>query len=510
MPISDRIEATLERWSTQWKDRLAGWLAGAAARGAEKVLDDIEPELVNQARSYLEKLRDTPDLPPETRALVESMLKPKSFAFVPVLLAILLPILMGLVTAVFKGLFEPARQAAEKATPFHIVGLEEALTLRLRGELSLDAFYDLASKHGYGKAASDQLLSLKNVRFPSDVVGPVWLHDKAKWEKYWDDVRQNGVTPDRIELLKEALVKYPSPAEAIRWMAREVFEPDMAAKYGLDDEFEKIDLDFMGKIGLTPEISKNHWRAHWEHASWSQVVQMLHRGFMTEQDVYDWFRLVEIPPYWRKGLTGTMWELPGRIEARMLAQYGLVDKKWLVDLLEKDGLAKEYRDVVADMMLVRGIRSDIQLRYQKGWLNAEGVRQEIAAAGLSEGIATRLYQWIVTNGAGDRTAAEKDISKTEIIKAYKQAQISHAEAVDMLVDIGYDELEADFILAGNAEVPTETPTEEQRVRIDTIRRSRRLRLITHDEELAALLALGVDSGLANAYTNNDDLRLVKA
>jgi hypothetical protein len=510
MPISDRIEATLESWSTKWNARLKSWLGSVLGWGIEVFADALAKSLARRTGPVLDQLLTMEKLPPEVKTMLqEAKTVPGEGA--ASLLAGLGGRITGAATTDFLGAFmrELSYEVNRKIPTVQPDPLSLIAMGRRKG-WAKDVTLSWMRNHGWGTTWGTELYDLTEVRFPSQVVGPVWLHDKARWEKYWDDVRANGVTEDRIELLKEELVKYPSPAEAVRWMAREVFEPEMAAKYGLDDEFDKIDLDFMGKVGITPEIAKNHWRAHWEHASWSQVVQMLHRGALTEQDIYDWFRLVEIPPYWRKGLTATMWELPGRVEARMLAQYGLVDKPWLVKLLESDGLAKEYRDVVADMMLVRGIRTDIQTRYAKGWLNAQGVRQEIETYGLSEGIATRLYQWIVKNGAGDRTSGEKDISKTEIVKAYKQAQIDHEEAVQMLVDLGYDELEADFILAVNAEVPTETPTETQRVNIDTIRRSRRLRKLTHDEEMAALLALNVDSALAKAYADNDDLRLVKA
>jgi hypothetical protein len=48
------------------------------------------------------------------------------------------------------------------------------------------------------------------------------------------------------------------------------------------------------------------------------------------------------------------------------------------------------------------------------------------------------------------------------------------------------------------------------VKVDTIRRQRRKGIITHDQEVASLLDLGIDTGLATAYADNDDLRLTAA
>ncbi|GAH56541.1 unnamed protein product, partial [marine sediment metagenome] len=33
-----------------------------------------------------------------------------------------------------------------------------------------------------------------------------------------------------------------------------------------------------------------------------QIIEMLHRGIITEQDVKDWFPLVEIAPFWAENL----------------------------------------------------------------------------------------------------------------------------------------------------------------------------------------------------------------
>ena len=244
-----------------------------------------------------------------------------------------------------------------------------------------DKLYSWMRNYGIHPDRVEELLTLSELRFPSDVVAPAWLRDKKKWGKYWDDVKQLGIDDDRIELLKEMAYQLPTAQQAILWMAREVFEEGMASKYGLDDEADKIDYKFMETIGIKEEVARKHWRAHWQHASWPQILEMLHRRVtmadgttFSEQDVKDWFRLVEIPPYWREGLIETMYALPGRIEVRMMAQYGIVDKPKIMELLRKDGLAEAYIEDVADMNIVRGVRSDIQTMYTKGLLYSEGVK----------------------------------------------------------------------------------------------------------------------------------------
>ena len=528
----ERFKGWIDGLSVAWGDRLGAWLVSRLAGGVELTLDDMEPELVNQARAHLEKIRDLPDLPPETRALLDGMLSPRSFAWVPALVAFLVSIIMPVFTSMSRGALEPARQQAEKLTPYHIVDIQSALGLYLRRDIDAAEFYEIVARWGYSRVVADKMMMLKRVILPSDLVLEAWLRDPGRFQSQKDELTKLGLDQPAIDLLEELAYKLPSAQEAITWLAREVFEPDMVRKYGLDDEFAGLDLTIMTQIGIKPEIALNHWRAHWQHASWSQMVAMLHRGVLRENEtlgtppastsqrveadaageraIYDWFRLVEIPPFWRNGLTATMWNVPGRVEARMLAQYGLVDKPFLVELLARDGLAAEYRDVVADMMLVRGIRADIQTRYAKKWLDSAGVRDEIDRANLAPAVAERLYQWIVSNAQPERTAPERDLTAAEIVKGVKRGVIDWSDGIERLMALGYDEAEADFRMAIDVEVVADAPSTALNIKVDTIRRRRRQRLIDRAVEIGLLLALNIDPDLANAYADNDDLRLVRA
>ena len=47
-------------------------------------------------------------------------------------------------------------------------------------------------------------------------------------------------------------------------------------------------------------------------------------------------------PFWRDKLIGLSYDLPNRIELRMMAQYGLIDKPKLVKILLKGGVDPQY------------------------------------------------------------------------------------------------------------------------------------------------------------------------
>jgi len=516
MSISSRIEATVERWSAVWGKRLSNWASSFVGFGINVFMEILGKSASRQMQSFIKTIEDIGEVPPELKPILDEMKSPTGQSAAIWSFIAGNSIVSGALSRITNNILGPFSYQVASKHPNEIMTVDQMLRLYFRGwydplKGGPDGLAKLEANlrlHGYDSQQMINLLELMKVRFPSDIVAPIWLRDKKKYEKYWDDVRSLGITEDRLDILKELAYHMPSVRDVVGFLAHEVFEPKMIAKYGLDDEWGELDKTMFEKVGLKEDLALNYWRDHWQHASWSQVTEMLHRGVISEQDVFDWFRLVEIPPYWRKGLTSIMYNLPGRIEVRMMAQLGLVDKKFVMDILRKDGLAEEYLEVVADMNIVRGVRTDIQARYVKGWLDSDGVRTELEKSGLSPGIVDRLYQWIVSNTKPDRTAAQKDLTKAEIIKAVKQGFVTWEAGVLELKHLGYDEDESNLLLATNIEAVTEPTTTLTTVRVDTIRRQRRAGLMDHNQEVMAFLQVGVDQALAQAYADNDDVRLL--
>jgi len=505
----ERFKSWLEGLSLSWKDRLRGWMASWLGFGIETFANVLAAKASQQLQVTIASL-EARGIPPVLSSIIAELKHPTGEIAALSGVSFLNRVIGGIKGDIFEYFTRSLTHAFSYSADFYLPGPEILLEYYFRGIIpSIELLYDKMRSHGIPPEETNKLISAKLVRFPSQIVAPAWLRDKAKYERYWKDVAAIGVSPDRIELLKELAYQMPSFRDVVGFLAHEVLEPEMIRKYGLDDEWGGLDKTLFEKVGLREDMALNYWRDHWQHASYSQVMEMLHRGVISEQDVYDWFRLVEIPPYWREGLTRIMYNLPGRIEVRMMAQYGLIDKATIMDLLRKDGLAEEYLEVVADMNLVRGIRSDIQTRYMKGWLNSEQVRAEIATYNLAPQIAERLYQWIVKNVGPERTAKELDLTVANVVKGVKKGIITWDEGLQRLVTLGLDEDEAAFRLAIDIEVVQEEPTSELTVRTDTIRRQRRQRLISKEDEVTLFIALGLDSGLAMAYADNDDLRLVK-
>ncbi|MBI2869383.1 MAG: hypothetical protein HYX96_06125 [Chloroflexi bacterium] len=445
--LGDRFSQWIEERSNAWKDRLAGWTVGIGARAAERMLDDMEPELAKQARAYLDKLRELPDLPPETKAFLDSLASPKSFAFAAPLLGFLLGILTSMATVLTRGMQEPIRQMVEKASPFHIPDLGVVLDMRLREKMTDEEFYDLVGRQGWSASWADRFMDLKHPVFPSELALGGWLRDPVKYQHFVDDLPKLGLTPEQIELLTELAFRVPGVQDVIRYVVKEAYDPDTVKEFGQDQEYPKVAEADARKAGVRPDQLLKEWIAHWDLPGVSQGFEMLHRGVISQAQLARLLKARDVMPFWRDKLEAISWDLPGRIELRMMALYGLVDKQYLMEALGRSGLSEEYRENIADMNLIRGIKTDIQTRYGKGWITKEDVRAELTDAGLSANLVEKVYQSIVKAETAARTVTQKNLTLAQIEKGVKRGKLSRAEAVDLLTDIGYELEEASFILS---------------------------------------------------------------
>jgi hypothetical protein len=509
MAISDRIEATLLKWSDQWKDRLKGWLKSAIGLGIEAFMDVLSKSMAPKLKPLMDKLESTGEVPPELQPMIDEIKNPSGESAAMFGLSASQPLVGGAIGRIADAALAPLAFAVARLTRNAVLNPDQVITAEMRGLIDPAWAQLTMESHAFEDQDIKTLRELYKVILPSEVVGPVYLRDKAKFAKFWNELPKLGLSKEQIEVLEEALYRIPGVQDIIRYVVKEAYNEEIYKAFGQDQEYPAIAEADAIKAGVRPDMLRKEWISHWDLPSVGNGFEMLHRRLITANQLELLLKARDIMPFWRDKLTAMSWSLPTRIEVRMMAQLGLVDKPFIMKILEADGLAEEYRSTVADMNIVRGIRTDLQTRYTKKWINSDEVRAEIQRSGLSPEIGERLYQWIVTNVKPERTTIEKDLTAAEIIKGVKKGVITWDDGIARLIALGYDEEEATFKLAIDIEVVEEEPTSELTVRVDTIRRQRRQRLLSRDQEISELLNLGLDYGLAMAYADNDDMRLVK-
>lgn len=205
------------------------------------------------------------------------------------------------------------------------------------------------------------------------------------------------------EKQQEELIKLagyiPSVPDFIRMAVREVFTPHIAEKYGLFEDYPE-ELDKYAKMsGLDSKFAKYYWAAHWELPSYTQGIEMYHRGIISYDELVTLLRSLDVMPYWRDKLIKLAETPYTRVDVRRMYQLGV---------LSFDEMVRAYMDL-----------------------------------GYSREKAEKLAEFTVKDSAEE----ERSLTKTEITLLYRNGTITREEAQNFLKEIGYPDEHIELILS---------------------------------------------------------------
>jgi len=191
----------------------------------------------------------------------------------------------------------------------------------------------------------------------------------------------------------------PSPPDQVRFAVREAFYPEYVAKYGLDAEYPQEFEDGVKKVGVSPEWAKMYWRSHWELPSLLMGFEMLHRGVINEETLDDLFKAADIMPYWREHIRAISYNPLTRVDVRRMHKIGVLDR----DDVKRAYLNVGYNDKNAELM------TEFTILY-----NSE---------------------------------SERDLTKADILGAYKRRLLTLEDTTTLLSDMGYSTSETGVLIS---------------------------------------------------------------
>jgi hypothetical protein len=241
-------------------------------------------------------------------------------------------------------------------------------------------------------------------------------------------------------------------------VAKEAFEPDAIAAMGLGDEFPEDQVQWLEKQGLSRFWAEKYWYAHWEQPSIQMGFEMLHRGVIDWNDLNQLFKTIEIPPFWREKLTEIAYTPLTRVDIRRMHNAGVLDEQAVYDAYKSLG----YNDDHAYQML------EFTLAINK--------------------------------------QDSKELTKAQILKAYRDRAMSADDALSFLVNMGYTQDTAQYLITFE---DYEQDVEYQQMQLDNIKDSYINNLIDRPEAQKLLDALDLPSTQVKLLLDKWDIVVVK-
>lgn len=262
--------------------------------------------------------------------------------------------------------------------------------------------------YGYGLIVSTALESqvkyeinsqTKHLALDPNLLSVLYVRGHIGKETYENEMAKHGYSEANSENIIKALEFYPSGNDFISMAVRDVFNPEIVKSAGLDDNFPVEIVPMAAKAGMPEEVLRWYWRAHWQLPSPQMGYDMLQRGIITVDELRGLLRAADWAPGWIERLIAISYNPLTRVDTRRM--------------------------------------------WKNGVLTDEEYVQSMMDIGYDERNARRYLSWVKVNS----TAKEKDLTKTELLNAYKYGLISREEMLQHVIGFGYDEDEAELIVS---------------------------------------------------------------
>lgn len=275
---------------------------------------------------------------------------------------------------------------------------------RRRGLIDDKEFFDMMSQLGFDKKRAN-LASLTEAQ----KLGATEILVKRRYDgvQIIDKVRQKQMTQEAADTALKKLdqnyleeMEYigfdkdtaldffrlqqqlPTYQDVIDFAAKEVFEPESRKLYGLDEEFPKEFELYAEQIGIPKKLSRDLWAKHWDNPSPQQIYDIYHRfgdhrKDINEEDlkavgldpkkvtvsldvIKNYFKLVEITPYWRDKLLAITFNPLTRVDVKRMFRLGILNRDDVYSAYLDEG----YSPKNADLMTQFTVRDEFFDRIQ--------------------------------------------------------------------------------------------------------------------------------------------------
>lgn len=291
---------------------------------------------------------------------------------------------------------------------------------------------------GYSEEDRNLIVQSAIQTLPVDYLRILYLRGVIDLEETHKGLRKLGFNDDRLTQIIEAWNYIPSVQDILYLAGKESFEPDIVSKYGYDAEFPADQLPYLRANGMSEEMGRHFWYAHWETPSINQGYEMLHRGVISVEELDDLFKTVEIPPYWRDKLKAISYAPYTRVDIRRMYKEGVVSESEVL---------RTYKDL-----------------------------------GYDEEHAANLTRWTVL----DVQDESRSTTRTQIESYYKNGFLERTKAAEFLESIGYSQTDAELMLSA-IDHEKYSAIEVKRVSlIERMYKDRRMERTTVQSELNAI------------------------
>ena len=378
------------------------WLAAMYAEFVLIVMRRVESDFAPKLKPMIEKMEATGKVPAEVQPLLNEMKNPSAPIGALLGNAVGGGMTGGLVSSTIGPWLLLLQYEVQRAAIMARFDPKTALAIKFRRPDKAKLIESDLKDQGWSEERSELLMDVAKSRLKEELLVTLRLRGIVTKEQYTQRMYVLGYDATEAEDLYKSLLEYPGISDIVRMAVREAYTPEIAEKFG---QYQDLPAQFVteaAKVGIDEPTARQYWAAHWDLPSPMQGFDMLHRGIITQEELKLLLRALDVMPFWR--------------------------------------------DKLINLAYAPFTRVDIRRMHKLGILTAAQVKQSYKDIGYNEEKAEALTRFTLALNADTATAAEKDLTKAEMVSAFKKRIITEAELTLWLKAYGYNDAEVRVII----------------------------------------------------------------
>lgn len=337
------------------------------------------------------------------------------------------------------------QQFYSRNTRFQTLGFDVAVAMQRQGLIPESTVNDQLERQGYHDWQISAIKEFIYARITAGDVIALWLRSEIGEEELHIKLRELGYKDGDIQLLQSLAFFIPPVSDLITMAVREVFSPEIAAKFGQYEDFPQDFAENAAKQGVSEDWAKRYWAAHWNLPSLTMGFEMFQRRIISDDELRLLMKAQDVMPFWRDKLIALSYNPLTRVDVRRMHKLGV---------LAREDVVNSYRDI--------GYSPE----------NAELLTQ-----------FTETYNEDVSDlGEG------KSLALSQVMELLNQRIITDQNAIEILKGMRYDESESAMLVALNN---LKRDLGERKQAKENIIQKGKKHIITYEQAQSQLTMLGI-------------------
>lgn len=341
-------------------------------------------------------------------------------------------------------------------------------TQRIRKVLTKEEYLAEMKKQGFNEKRANDFLSItRRTLAIEDVIIRYrrGLIKEADAIKEADDI---GITKEIFDKLMQSSEYIYSPQDLITFLVRDVFNKAVVEKYQLNEEFPKAAIEHFSKIGISEELARFYWQAHWKLPSVDAAFEMMYRyrkedrefwqaeakanGLHTDEletnldEIRDMLKINDVTHFWRERQLGIAFR---PLTLRMIQQQvrlRLMDRAHTAYAYRKIGFSNNDADQNAMFAFLYESLTDWTDLLKDGLITEDEIRKEMNEWKIPKPIQDLIWTRKLEPATEHQAAKEKEIGVSYLKRGLLLGELSRDDAVAGLRLLKYAEKTAKFMV----------------------------------------------------------------